>query len=106
MNEETFQKEILALEAEIYALKTVSRISPSVKCYTASFTPINGLNPIKITYSSGSNAIITDFYSYSGTFIPCEPDNNLQYVLYTASSPTIVYIVSTRPIISVTQDAA
>lgn len=89
------------LEREIIDLKTAHSNSPVVKTFSGSITP-ESTDPITITYESGNNDIISDSYTYSDSILGVVSDN-AQSMYYSGQASLPVTVVSTRPILSITQ---
>lgn len=89
------------LEREIIDLKTSHSVSPVVGTFYASITP-SSTSPITITYEDGANAIITDIYS-DATAILGTVSSNTQTIYFSSQAATKLTVVSTRPILSITQ---
>lgn len=89
------------MEREIIDLKTAHKASPAVKTFQASITP-SSLDPITITYESGTNAIITDVYTDADAVLG-ELSGNTQQIFFSSQAALDVVVVSTRPILSIEQ---
>lgn len=95
------QSMLIDMSREIRDLKTAHSMSPSVKTFFATIEP-QSTQPITITYKPGTNDIITDIYTDADAVLG-SVNNNVQKVYFSSQAPVDVIIVSTRPIISVTQ---
>lgn len=92
---------LIDMSREIRDLKTAHSMSPSVKTFFATIEP-QSTQPITITYKAGTNDIITDIYTDADAVLG-SVNNNVQKVYFSSQAPVDVIIVSTRPILSVTQ---
>lgn len=95
------QSMLIDMSREIRDLKTAHSMSPSVKTFFATIEP-QSTQPITITYKPGNNDIITDIYTDADAVLG-SVNNNVQKVYFSSQAPVDVIIVSTRPIVSVTQ---
>lgn len=95
------QSMLIDMSREIRDLKTAHSMSPSVKTFFASIEP-SSTQPITITYKSGANDIITDLYTDADAVLGAV-SSNTQKIYFSSQAPVEVIIVSTRPILSVTQ---
>ena len=95
------QQLIIQMEREIHDLKTAARKSPVVKTFWKTYTT-QGRSDITITYEDGQQPIITNAYSWAN--IELGPVvNNQQTLFYEGQADINIWIVSTRPILSITQ---
>lgn len=89
------------IEREIIDLKTAHSISPVVKTFYGSILP-SSLSPITITYEDGVNDIITDVYTDADAVLGVV-SSNTQQIYFSSQAAVDVIVVSTRPILSITQ---
>lgn len=100
-NYKNLQAMLIDMSREIRDLKTAHKISPSLKTFFATIEP-QSTQPITVTYGSGTNDIITDVYTDADAVLGTI-SGNTQKIYFSSQAPVDVIIVSTRPIISVTQ---
>lgn len=95
------QQLIKEMEREILALKIAAMKSPEVRTFWVSYTT-SGTSNITITYEDGDQPIITNAYSW-GNISLGPVSNNTQTLFYYGQADIDIWIVSTRPILSITQ---
>ena len=95
------QDMIAEMEREIIDLKTSHSIAPVVKTFYDSITP-SSTDPITISYGEGENDIITDVYTDADAVLG-EVSDNTQQIFFSSQASLDVIVVSTRPILSITQ---
>lgn len=97
------QEFLIQAEREIHDLKTAAKLTPMVRTFWATIEPTSQ-KPIIITYEDGSQPIITNAFCWSDIIIGTV-QGNTQKVFYGGQSGygIVVTVVSTRPILSITQ---
>ena len=90
-----------AIQREIIDLKTSHNIAPDVQTYYASITPTSNAT-ITITYGDGEYDIISSVYTASDAVLGPITGNS-QTLFYSGQAGQTLTVVSTRPILSITQ---
>lgn len=101
MDNKNVQELLQEIEREIKDLKVAASIPPTVKTYWATFIP-SSTSPITITYGEGRQPIISMPYSWYSSIMG-NIQNNTQVILHSSQTPLELTVVSTRPILSITQ---
>lgn len=97
----TIQQLIEQMEREIHDLKTATKKAPTIKTFWYSYKT-RGRTNITITYADGPQPIVSNAYCWD--VIELGPVvNNKQTMFYSGQADIDVWIVATRPILSVTQ---
>lgn len=90
------------MEREIKALKCSHSIAADIRMFTGWYYITNYDTPIIITYEDGENEIMTDIYGEGAALSTIS--NNQQKVFIAGNEyGTIIFVCSTRPILSITQ---
>lgn len=105
---DSLEQQIRRLEQEILDIKISQRLAPRIRCYAYKFTIgsasyTNGHG--RVTYGAGDSDIVSDFQSDVSIWAG-NPSGNTQdfYAIANTGSAMLnapIYIMSTRPIVSV-----
>lgn len=107
IEQKSLSEQIREYNRQILQLKTGAEVAPMIRGFSAtkeidSEQPVYGsdLEHYRITYADGSQPILTEF-SYGGLVWPQLPNGNTQEIYTYSQTVSTLYVMSTRPIISI-----
>lgn len=99
--DETLQGELKKMEAELLSLKQSSKVPSLIRANTFYLSSTDAAGRYTVSYASGDQPIISEFYRVNGDVVQATPNGNSQYIWVQSQVNGALLVMSTRKINSI-----